>query len=358
MRDVVRSTKRGLGPSKLKDGFDPLQLASVIGPGDDRPFDVRETSHLADVILLGCWFMLREIELAAASKHHLWIEGNEIHLLLPVHKTSTAGSLTTRVLRCACGSYMNKVCPWHCAERHLIRLAGHDRMINDTDTPLLPDSQGRTRSKHLFVQALRLVLQQAGIETQRPDAEGKMIDRFSGHSMRVSGALMLASAGTPIYLIQLLGRWSSSAVERYVQHAPLSVVPEIPHRVLHAEDPHPERPQHGGREAVTAPATPAVASLRAALAPPERSLVVRPRSSVVHIAVVDEQANVPQIWQTRCGWQYGLAKFYRVPSVVSPMRQCLKCFQNSSDPTAGIEHESSSEESDTSSSDRSASDRE
>ena len=309
--------------------------------------------------------------------------------MLPVHKTSTTGSLTARVLRCACGSYMNKVCPWHCAEMHLIRLAGHDRMINDTDTPLLPDPQGRTVSKHLFVQALRMAPQQAGIETQRPDADGKMIDRFSGHSMRVSGALMLASAGTPIYLIQLLGRWSSSAVERYVQHAPLLVVPEIPHRVLHAEDLPPERFPQGARAAAPAPATRTVvvtpsgnnfppevpqritsmghqlevlstevASLQAALAPPERSLVVRPRSSVVHIAVVDEQANVPQIWQTRCGWQYGLAKFYRVPSVTPPMRQCLRCFQTSTDSTVGNEHESSSEESDTSSSDGSASDRE
>ncbi len=71
IRDVVRSIKRGLGPSKLKDGFDPLQLASVIAPGDDRPFDIREISHLADIVLLGCWFMLREIELAAASRHHM-----------------------------------------------------------------------------------------------------------------------------------------------------------------------------------------------------------------------------------------------------------------------------------------------
>ena len=74
VRDVVRSIRRGLGPSKLKDGFDPLQLANVIEPNNDKPFDIEDPSHVSDVILLGCWFMLRELELAAASRHHLWIE--------------------------------------------------------------------------------------------------------------------------------------------------------------------------------------------------------------------------------------------------------------------------------------------
>ena len=48
----------------------------------------------------------------------------------------------------------------------------------------------------------------------------------------MSGAQFLASAGTPTPLIQLLGRWSSMAVERYIQMAPLSIIPEMPAQVL------------------------------------------------------------------------------------------------------------------------------
>ena len=176
--------------------------------------------------------------------------------------------------------------------------------------------------------------------------------------MRVSGALMLASAGTPIHLIQLLGRWSSSAVERYVQHAPLAVVPDIPRRILHPDEAeghlHPQLPrvEHRTPGPTPTPATPAafaapktppvsseqflglegqvrdmsteIQSLRAALTPPSDTFVTRPRSMVVHAVAVHEHSNNHQVWQTRCGWQYGLARFYRVPDIEAPLRRCLR----------------------------------
>ena len=39
---------------------------------------------------------------------------------------------------------------------------------------------------------------------------------FGGHSLRVTGAQHLAAHGFPLLLIQLLARWSSEVILRYV----------------------------------------------------------------------------------------------------------------------------------------------
>ena len=44
-------------------------------------------------MILGCWFMLREIELARARWAHVYLQGNSVHVMLPVHKTDPGGSL-------------------------------------------------------------------------------------------------------------------------------------------------------------------------------------------------------------------------------------------------------------------------
>lgn len=48
---------------------------------------------------------------------------------------------------------------------------------------------------------------------------------------------MMGSGGIPIQLIQLLGRWSSQAVQRYVQTSHLSVVPNLPAQLLGSRPP-------------------------------------------------------------------------------------------------------------------------
>ena len=47
------------------------------------------------------------------------------------------------------------------------------------------------------------------------------VRRFGGHSLRVTGARLMAGMGISIVLIQLMARWSSEAVLRYVAEAPL-----------------------------------------------------------------------------------------------------------------------------------------
>lgn len=117
--------------------FDVFSLTSVVDTDDMEPFDFRRPSHLVDVCIIGCWFMLREIELAGAYRRHLTIEFDG-----PVHKTASAGTLTNRSLRCPCKTLVHSLCPWHAAERHLIRLSMLDRTRSSSTSPLMPDPLG------------------------------------------------------------------------------------------------------------------------------------------------------------------------------------------------------------------------
>lgn len=131
IRDVVRSVKRGLGPSNLKAGFDMMALTRAIDVRDAAPFDIERVPHMADLMVICGWFMLREIEISFARDSHMTISGMEVSLMVPVHKTNTHGALTVRTLRCACGVQEELLCPWHAAERHVIRLSQHPEELPD-----------------------------------------------------------------------------------------------------------------------------------------------------------------------------------------------------------------------------------
>ena len=75
-----------------------------------------------------------------------------------------------------------------------------------------------------------MVLSAAGWQTTYTDDAGHKRFVFGGHAARVAGATFLALRGVPVSIIQLIGRWSSTAVERYTQQAPLAVAPGIRHR--------------------------------------------------------------------------------------------------------------------------------
>lgn len=358
IKDCVRSIRRGLGPSRLKEGFDVFALADAVDVDDQEPFDMFKTSHMADVFIVGCWFMMREIEMAGALRHHLTLEGNEVRMLIPVHKTSSWGSLTSRTLRCPCKTLVHRLCPWHAAERHLIRVNCITQGPSRSNFPLIPDRHGGVVTKLAMVTALRNLLQQVGIQVHITTDEDKQIPRFGGHSVRVSGAMMLASAKVPVHLIQLMGRWSSAAVERYVQAAPMVALPSLPSGVLGQADVSLPPAIVSSSSAMSqtptmtsVPQTPnnipnasnnpsrvsevknrlghleeEVIMIRELIKKPEMSLIVRPRSRVVHKPSVDEQSNLPQVWQTKCGWSYGCTKFFRLQVLDSGFQPCKKCF--------------------------------
>ena len=46
---------------------------------------------------------------------------------------------------------------------------------------------------------------------------GLEMSRYSSHSLRIGGASVLAAAGLPDYMIQLIGRWKSLAFLTYIR---------------------------------------------------------------------------------------------------------------------------------------------
>ena len=378
IKDVCRSIRRGLGPSALKEGFDITVLTRAINMDDSDPFDHRRAAHVADLMVVATWFMLREIELSFARQAHLYLEGPYVNIVLPVHKTNTAGGLTLRKLRCPCRLHINALCPWHAAERHLIRLMSRADMTSGQYWPLFPALDGQSMSKHTVVQTFREVLQHCGVPTTRSDGSSPPRQLFGGHCLRVSGAQYLAASGVPIALIQMLGRWSSNAIEKYIQSAPLAVVPDIPQRVLHEEDDNVWfDPQHCAMiqpdsvhpRVISDPAeapmdfdpqlmeedikglASQLADVKAMLEAPSENLIVRPRQTVVHIGTQFEKENNPQTWRTKCGWNYGTSRFFRIPHMSDEFRQCRKCFghigaqQEASDESDSQSEESSGSES-------------
>ena len=380
IKDVNRSIKRGLGPAKLKTGFNVYAIAALVDQDDMDSFSFQKISHMADLIILGSWFMMRELEISSARDSYLRLDGNEVTMLIPLHKTCTQTSLTTRTLACACSVKMSPLCPWHAAERHLVRLSQHPAKRPGSYFPLFPGEDGQVISKHKTNIHLRAALTTAGISTTMTDANGYVHELFGGHSLRVSGAQFLAAAGVQLSLIQLLGRWSSTAVERYTQQAALTVVPQVPSQVLGGSKGFqmdvPSRaivnPTSGSATpAGAAPTTPSgvavklvkddgrvqqiqkqlaslqisVDALKASIKAPDETLIVRPRRHVVHKGVTDEQANTPQFWRTQCGWAYGVSSFFRVQAIAPPFRRCAKCFHDveaaSSDQESGDDSSSS-----------------
>ena len=403
IKDAIRSVKRGLGPSSLKESFDPFDLLVIPVSDSVEAFNSEDVSHMLDISIVALWFMLREIELAASKLLHLTLTEQTVTLMIPSSKVDATGSWTTRTLKCACRYQKKTLCPWHAAYRHLRRVRVHPAFGNSQDFPLLPGPDGKVMTKPQVIACLRGLLAAAGIPVTREDEHGNSLPRFAGHAFRVSGAQMLGAGGVPLQLIQLLGRWSSMSIQRYVQQSHLAVVPSVPEQLLGSQRPQLLQDDVGGYNPSStipmpeAPGTPPrmandrdstrevpvpspcrtssrwrnqlasqqstidtlvkqVSDLSLSLAPPDQSFVVRRKSNIVHKGFLYETHNPPGVWKTPCGWNYGCSNFFRVPTVDSIHVRCKKCFN--------IGHEDSSDsedpnkQDDTSSSDSSSSDAE
>ena len=132
------------------------------------------------MVIIGVWWMLRELEMSSAQVHHLYLDSGLAHLLVPVHKSESAGNLLARALGCACKDTLARLCPWHCVERHLVRVYNHPCYKLQQHFPLFPDENGKTPSKQRMLAAFQSVIRAAGVELDRPDERGQLKPRFGG----------------------------------------------------------------------------------------------------------------------------------------------------------------------------------
>ena len=240
MRRYTRAVTRGLPGARLTAifPFDLLaKLAAVLEPAHLEPWSPWNSAHAVDAMILAVWFMLREIEFAAARTQDIDVLPGAVVLRIPLHKVATGGEteLTERRLQRACRASVLPLCPYHAARRHVDRLKAAGAWARGK--PPAPDGAGRTWAKGELVLFFRRVLLAAGVALTTTDHTGAVVQIYARHLCRVAGAAWLAGRGVPTPVIQLLGRWSSTAVERYVQAAPLVLAPAVPGRVLSQEPP-------------------------------------------------------------------------------------------------------------------------
>ncbi|OLQ07804.1 hypothetical protein AK812_SmicGene8782 [Symbiodinium microadriaticum] len=357
IRDCVRSVRRGLGPDRLKDAFPVGDLAQVLPEGNRelRSWRLDDPEAWGDVLLLSCWFMLREIELGGLRRDHLYLDNAHVHLLLPVSKMDSSGTLCVRSLKCACRVRRQRLCPYEAAVRHLERVRLWESEHRTRAVFAVPAADGMELPKDQVIRGFFSALQRAGIQLQRPDESGRLIDRFQGHCARVSGAQWLISMGLSLSLVQILGRWSSFTIQRYVQSAPLAQVPAAASGVLAqdasvniaidartgiqvnfqgdarssdhpgdrersprpARQREPRQPIASLRDSVAQHSEAIVAvrseleTLKKAVEPPPQQYIRRPRTGKIHRIAVEEGASAPKHWRTGCGWPYAFRYFDR-----------------------------------------------
>jgi len=121
MQKILRSIKRGQGPTPFKDAFE-LELFHV---PLQRRLDITRTGHsfndrfaARDITMIACWWMLRGIEAAAARFQHIWFHETNItrfvYFTLPVQKNDPTGLCVTRGHPCICKTgEPNALCPFH-----------------------------------------------------------------------------------------------------------------------------------------------------------------------------------------------------------------------------------------------------
>ena len=277
---------------------------------------------------------------------------------------------------------MLPLCPVHAAARHLSRLRALGPGSSAPGRRLFPSATGGAVRKRDAVAALRLALGAAGIPTTTQVAPDKVVQVFGGHVARVSGAQFLAAAGVPVATIQLLGRWSSNAIERYIQKAPLLAAPSVPLALLGAQLPpatsagqagaplpiadgaRPPQPGHVEAAAGSSGGLPGLAVAdgdplpSVAFVPPTASargaaqaaasglvapLVMHARTRKVHRAAADESAADQGLWAAPCGWRYGGTAFFRLSDRPPAADLCRRCFASAAaDGVEEVDSDSSS----------------
>jgi hypothetical protein len=197
------------------------------------------------VVVLGAWFLMREVELSttpAALVKLLTkdVDGKpRVSWALPASKSDTkaCGAVRTHGCSCISTSSPRKDCPAHAAWDQLLWLkrsfpAGWHGDAPPPELPMFPSSEGQVCSKEVVTATLVRAAELLGVPTATPDGSG----RVSGHSLRATGAQGLCSLGLDVWAIQLLGRWGSSAVLGYVRDACLASSAEWATRASRSAD--------------------------------------------------------------------------------------------------------------------------
>jgi len=200
MQKILRSIKRGQGPTPFKDAFE-LELFHV---PLQRRLDITRTGHsfndrfaARDITMIACWWMLRGIEAAAARFQHIWFHETNItrfvYFTLPVQKNDPTGLCVTRGHPCICKTgEPNALCPFHAMQRHMKRIHHLFRDTPPEHLPLIPTDEGDFATKSHIMKIFSSAIGLTETPLTRPGPRGEPLPRFGEHVCRVSGAQFLS----------------------------------------------------------------------------------------------------------------------------------------------------------------------
>ena len=236
-RDMNRSCARGLGPGVKSKGLPMERLRDL--PKQRQPWTPGGPICPRNAIVVGSWFLTREVELAtsraclvriteAAHGHPATVSWS-----LPASKSDPRAEGVERTHRCACSDgRFSPGCPVCAMRDHLsfLRKAFPKAVQGSTfskDFPLFPTESGGVCSKESITETLPAAADL--LEVPQSSADGSEV--ISGHTLRVTGAQGLARLGLDLWAIQLFGRWGTEAVKGYVRLIPLE---HVAHLAAHA----------------------------------------------------------------------------------------------------------------------------
>ena len=328
---------RGIGPARQSEHYGLEQLfahfsesISEEAVGPVRALSKRGPLHPLGCCVMASFFMLREIEASLARREHVMLDfaRQQVHWLLPASKTDPSAAGVERTWGCVCAGSPagRRPCPWHAAVAHerLLQRTFSQEALSAEGFPWLPSADGSVVAKEDVVLSIELLVAFSGRPVLTPDGHR----RFGGHSHRVEGARMLARMGMEIYKIQLMARWSSAVVMRYVGTAPLDSMTADAVRLasrsaadeavagLRASVAELRR---DFRERADAPGAPAPEAVHQA------SHVLNVRTSVLH-GTHSRTEDPPELWKTLCGWSFGLRPHRRLPLPPPGVERCRACF--------------------------------
>ena len=189
-----KSMERGMGPSRRAA---TVVLESMVAK--------TAACEALDFVVVGAMWMMRGAELAGllVEQASVALNGSTATMVLGAHKTNVEAGWCERSLRCCCkqGDLGRRICPVHALDRVLARRRLHG---STGKQPLFPGKCGRALTHGEARAAIRMACKE------------KMLTE---HSLRRMGAQLYARRGVSLPVIQFLGRWGSSAVERYVAEA-------------------------------------------------------------------------------------------------------------------------------------------
>ena len=355
VRRARRAATRGIGPARQSASLDlpaaaaRLETLPAIPHADGVPVGNK------NLIVAGAFWMLRELELSSAIVADITVVSDPVSVAwrLPVSKTDVRALGQCRKWDCLCAGDRTRPCPAHAVHEQIALLKMLFGEVSP-QTPLFPDRAGEVVQKRAVVAVIENVASLLG--EPLTDEQGQR--RFGGHSLRVTGARHLAAIGLDISLIQLMARWSSDVVFRYVADAPLQQISraylqgqadtQLSDRVIAMQTAIDElraemrtvegatclpiedcADQAGGAQldgdgsaSVGDSATPKAAS---------DDLVQNSESHVVHYALLWSKNLDPAAWRTRCGWRFAGGAVGFDPSASSGTtvwcKACLKALR-------------------------------